>query len=134
MLYLFGPYLVKIAALKGSNEISINLGYYALAVPYFAYQAIKFGKNNAPLLIKKSNIPLNIYSLCFFIGCFEAIYYVFETISFNNDAPTIVLVIAQTRAFLLFILSLLLKTDRFSLQKLIAVILGCASVTGIYFS
>ena len=134
LLYLFGPYLVKIAALKGSNEISINLGYYALAVPYFAYQAIKFGKNNAPLLIKKSNIPLNIYSLCFFIGCFEAIYYVFETISFNNDAPTIVLVIAQTRAFLLFILSLLLKTDRFSLQKLIAVILGCASVTGIYFS
>lgn len=134
LLYLFGPYLVKIAALKGANEISINLGYYALAVPYFAYQALKFGKDNAPLLIKKSNIPLNIYTLCIFIGCFESVYYVFETISFNNDAPTIVLVIAQTRAFLLFILSILLKTDKFSFQKLIAVVLGCASVTGIYFS
>ena len=134
LLYLFGPYLVKIAALKGANEISINLGYYALAVPYFAYQALKFGKDNAPLLIKKSNIPLNIYTLCILIGCFESVYYVFETISFNNDAPTIVLVIAQTRAFLLFILSILLKTDKFSFQKLIAVVLGCASVTGIYFS
>lgn len=134
LLYLFGPYLVKIAAQKGANEISINLGYYAVAVPYFAYQALKFGKDKSPHLIKKTNIPLNIYSLCFIIGCFESIYYVFETISFNNDAPTIVLVIAQTRAFLLFILSILLKTDKFSFQKLIAVVLGCASVTGIYFS
>ena len=134
LLYLAGPYLVKLAAFYGANEIGINLGYYLLAVPYFAYQSFKFGKENKAASDVASKRWGNIYVLCLLIGCFEAIYYIFETISFNNDAPTVVIVISQMRAFLLFLLSVVLKTDKFTVKKLIAVLLGSVSVTGIYFS
>lgn len=134
LFYLSGPYLVKLAAQKGANEIGINLGYYLLAVPYFAYQSQKEKHPSPQPPSKKVNWRKNIYILCLLIGCFEAIYYIFETISFNNDAPTIVIVISQMRAFLLFILSVFLKTDRFTLKKLTAVLLGSFAVIGIYFS
>ncbi len=134
LLYLAGPYLVKLAAFHGANEIGINLGYYLLAVPYFAYQSFRFGKENKAVSDVASKRWGNIYVLCLLIGCFEAIYYIFETISFNNDAPTVVIVISQMRAFLLFLLSVVLKTDKFTVKKLIAVLLGSVSVTGIYFS
>lgn len=134
LLYLAGPYLVKLAAHKGANEIGINLGYYLLAIPYFAYQSqrVKFSNPQPPS--KKVVWWKNIYVLCFGVGCFEAIYYIFETISFNNDAPTIVIVISQMRAFLLFILSVILKTDYFTFKKLTAVLLGSIAVIGIYLS
>ena len=134
LLYLAGPYLVKLAAFQGANEIGINLGYYLLAVPYFAYQSFRFGKENKAVSDVAFKRWGNIYVLCLLIGCFEAIYYIFETISFNNDAPTVVIVISQMRAFLLFLLSVVLKTDKFTVKKLIAVLLGSVSVTGIYFS
>ena len=67
------------------------------------------------------------------VGILEAIYYVFETFSFINDTPTIVIVIEQARVFLLFILSVIFKTDKFTIKKVIALVLGCFSVTGVYF-
>lgn len=134
LLYLGGPYLVKLSAREGANEIAINLGYYAFAVPYFAFMFLKSEKNDKKPKNTIKKRWLKIYVLCLMIGCFESVYYIFETISFNNDAPTIVIVISQTRAFLLFVLSVILKTDKFTPKKLIAVLLGSASVTGIYFS
>ena len=76
----------------------------------------------------------NFYSLCLLIGILEAVYYVFETFSFINDAPTVVVVIEQMRIFLLFILSVLFKTDSFSLRMTIALCLGVVSVIGVYLN
>ncbi len=131
LLYLTAPYLVKLANMAGANEIAINLGYYAFAVPYFLYQCARLHKTTTPVHPKWWQ---NIYFLCFVIGFLEALYYVFETMSFINDTPTVVIVIMQMRLFLLFLLSVLFGTDRFTVRKLIALILGGIAVTGVYLS
>lgn len=74
-----------------------------------------------------------VLGICLIIGSLETLYYIFETFSFINDAPTIVIIIEQMRIFLLFILSVIFGTDKFTIKKFIALILGSISVTGIYF-
>ena len=134
LFYLTAPYLVKISERHGANEISINLGYYAVAVPYFLYQYLKHKKSQTSLSAPTSKWWNNLYILCFIIGTLEALYYVFETISFINDIPTVVIIISQMRIFLLFILSVIFKTDNFTLKKLLALILGSISVIGVYLT
>lgn len=134
LFYLFTPYLVKASNTQGANEIAINLGYYLIAIPYFYWQSCKDSADMPLNLAQKTKWWNNLYFLCLIIGSLEALYYVFETFSFINDAPTIVIVIEQMRIFLLFILSVIFKTDKFTIRKLAALILGCLSVTGIYLS
>ncbi len=64
----------------------------------------------------------------------ETIFYVLETFSFINDTPTIVMAIKQMGIFVMFFLSVLFKTDKFTPQKLIALILGFIAITGLYFN
>ena len=68
------------------------------------------------------------------IGILESAYYVLETFSFANEAPTIVMIIEQMRIFLVFILSVIFKTDRFTIKKTIALLLGTTSVIGVYYN
>ncbi len=133
LFYLTAPYLVKLSGLKGANEIAINLGYYFVAIPYFFYQYQKHRKKIINTLLIKKHWWNNLYFLCFVIGSLEALYYVFETISFINDVPTVVIVISQMRVFLLFLLSVLFGTDNFTIKKLVALMLGSLSVIGVYF-
>lgn len=133
IFYLTAPYIIKISAAKGANEIAINIGYYLLAMPYFGYYAFsdrgcKTTKNTAPQWWK------SFYFLVVIIGILEALYYALETFSLINDAPTIVVAIEQMRIFLLFLLSVIFKTDKFTKQKLIALILGFAAISGVYLN
>ncbi len=133
LLYLTAPYMVKLSNAAGANEIAINLGYYFVAVPYFLYQCLKSRKDT------ETNLPTlkwwqNLYFLCFVIGILEALYYIFETMSFINDTPTVVILIMQMRVFMLFLLSVIFKTDKFTLKKLLALILGSIAVIGVYMS
>ena len=105
-----------------------------MAVPYFLGLMIKTQEINNKITYSKTKWSNNLYLLALIIGSLEAIYYIFETFSFINDAPTIVIVIAQMRVFLLFVLSVIFKTDRFTFQKLLALALGCIAVVGVYFS
>ena len=133
IFYLAAPYLIKISNHYGANEIAINLGYYFIAVPYFCFQYLKSSKNIGHISIVKTKCWNNLYVLCLIIGSLETLYYIFETFSFINDAPTIVIIIEQMRIFLLFILSVIFGTDKFTIKKFIALILGSISVTGLYF-
>lgn len=133
LCYSSAPYLIKIAAAKGANEIAINGGHYLLALPFFAWQALRFrGKSAQPP--QKGKLWTDWRFLCLAIGSLEAVAWIFETFSFINDAPTIVVVIEQIRIFLLFLLSVLFKTDKFTVKKLLALILGGLSVAGIYMT
>ena len=134
LFYVAAPYLVKLSDRAGADETAINLGYYLVAVPYFCRQFMKAPSGrNAAMRETARGLLQNFYS-CLFIGILEAVYYVFETFSFINDAPTVVVVIEQMRIFLLFILSVLFKTDSFSLCKTVALCLGVVSVIGVYLN
>ena len=133
IFYLTAPYIIKISALKGANEIAINIGYYLLSMPYFGYYAF-FGSKNKTKKNITSQWWNGFYFLAVIIGVLEALYYALETFSLINDAPTIVAAIEQMRIFLLFLLSVIFKTDKFTRQKLIALILGFAAVTGLYLN
>ena len=133
LLYVIATYLIKTAAAYGANEITLNISYYVAALPYFGYLALKSRDND------KKNITNpywwnGFYFLAIVIGILETIFYVFETFSFINDTPTIVMAIKQMGIFVMFFLSVLFKTDKFTKQKLLALVLGFIAITGLYFN
>ena len=132
-LYVVATYLIKVSAAYGASEITLNLGYYVAALPYFGYLALK-GKDDDKKDTSNPRWYNGFYFLAFAIGVLETIFYVLETFSFINDTPTIVMAIKQMGIFVMFFLSVLFKTDKFTPQKLIAIILGFIAITGLYFT
>lgn len=131
LFYVTAPYLIKMADSYGANEVAINLSYYIIAIPFFCHMAFT-GNTRTSYTSLKSKLSLLL--LCLSIGILESAYYILETFSFIHDAPTIVMIIAQMRMFLIFILSVLFKMDKFTLKKTYALILGIISVIGVYYS
>ena len=132
-LYVVATYLIKISAAYGASEITLNLGYYVAALPYFGYLALK-GKDDDTKNTANPRWYNGFYFLAFAIGILETVFYVLETFSFINDTPTIVMAIKQMGIFVMFFLSVLFRTDKFTPQKLIALIFGFIAITGLYFN
>lgn len=126
LFYGFEPYLIRFASDVGANEVAINFGYYFFAIPFFF---IMMKKNKTKET--KSNYRGSI-KLIILISLFEAIYYLFGTMGYVNEAAVINAIIQEIRVFLLFILSIVFGTDKLSLNKIIAIIMGILSVIGIY--
>lgn len=130
LMYFTAPYIIKISADLGANEITVNLGYYAVALPYFAWLSYNGRDENK----KETAVPRwwnGFYFLAIVIGILEALFYVLETFSYINDTPTIIMAIRQMGVFMIFLLSVLFKTDKFTPQKLLALILGMAAIIGV---
>lgn len=127
-MFFYGlePYLIRFASNNGANEVAINFGYYALAIPFFLSMMIQNNK-----MIKNENNSKSI-KFILLISLFEAIYYLFGTMGYINEVAVINAIIQEIRVFLLFILSVLFKTDKLTVNKIIAIILGILSVIGIY--
>lgn len=126
LFYGFEPYLIRFASDVGANEVAINFGYYFFAIPFFF---IMMKKNKTKET--KSNYSGSI-KLIILISLFEAIYYLFGTMGYVNESAVINAIIQEIRVFLLFILSIVFGTDKLSLNKIIAIIMGILSVIGIY--
>ena len=126
LFYGFEPYLIRFASDVGANEVAINSGYYFFAIPFF-FIMMKMNKTKE----SKNNYSGSI-KLILLISLFEAIYYLFGTMGYVNEAAVINAIIHEIRVFLLFILSIVFGTDKLSLNKIIAIIMGILSVIGIY--
>lgn len=126
LFYGFEPYLIRFASDFGANEVAINFGYYFFAIPFFF---IMMKKNKTKET--KSNYTSSI-KLILLISLFESIYNLFGTMGYVNEAAVINAIIQEIRVFLLFILSIIFGTDKLSLNKIIAIIIGILSVIGIY--
>lgn len=126
LFYGFEPYLIRFASNGGANEVAINFGYYFFAIPFFFIMMIKNKTKES-----KSNYSGSI-KLILLISLFEAIYCLFGTMGYVNEAAVINAIIQEIRVFLLFILSIVFGTDKLSLNKIIAIIMGILSVIGIY--
>lgn len=127
LFYGIEPYIIKYANILGANEVAINFGYSVIAIPFF------FFKSKKSCISTKENDNKNFFLLIGLIGLFEAIYYISGTIGYIYETPIIVNIIQEIRVFLLVILSAVFKTDKMNLKKVIAIILGMISITGIYF-
>lgn len=127
LFYGIEPYIIKYANILGANEVAINFGYSVIAIPFF------FFKSKKCCISTKENDNKIFFLLIGLIGLFEAIYYIFGTIGYIYETPIIVNIIQEIRVFLLVILSVVFKTDKMNLKKVIAIILGMISITGIYF-
>ena len=133
LLYVIATYIIKVAAAYGANEITLNVGYYVAAIPYFGWLALK-GKDDDKKNTANPRWWNGFYFLSIAIGVLETIFYVFETFSFIHDTPTIVMAIKQMGIFVMFFLSVLFGTDKFTKPKLLALILGFVAITGLYFN
>lgn len=127
-MFFYGlePYLIKFASNRGANEIGINFGYYFFALPFFFIMMLK-NKNK-----QTKNGNNKAIKLIILISFFEAIYYLFGTIGYVNEVAVINAIIQEIRVFLLFMLSIAFGTDKLSLNKVIAIIIGFLSIIGIY--
>lgn len=121
LFYTSEPYLIKIASSTGANEVAINFGYSIVAIPIF------FIKSRTKE-IKKEQLNKKGITLIILIGLFEAIYYICGTIGFIYETPIIVNIIAELRVFMLILLSAIFKTDKLTLGKVLAMILGITSI------
>lgn len=128
-MFFYGlePYLIRFASTNGANEVAINLGYYVFAIPFFI---IMYNRNKDDNIKKKSNNKIIKYILL--ISIFESIYFLFGTIGYINEAAIINAIIQEIRVFLLFFLSIMVGTDKITLKKVVAIIIGIFSVVGIY--
>lgn len=128
-MFFYGlePYLIKIASNSGANEIAINLGYYVFSIPFFLIMYLKHKNINVDKREKR-----NIFKFIILISIFESIYYLFGTMGYVNEVAVINAIIQEMRVFLLFILSIIFKTDKLTLKKIIAIIIGILSVICIY--
>ena len=127
-MFFYGlePYLIKFASNRGANEIGINFGYYFFALPFFFIMMLK-NKNK-----QTKNGNNKAIKLIILISFFEAIYYLFGTMGYVNEVAVINAIIQVIRVFLLFMLSIAFGTDKLSLNKVIAIIIGFLSIIGIY--
>lgn len=127
LFYGIEPYIIKYANTLGANEVAINFGYSVIAIPFL------FFKSKTSGALREENNDKNFFCLIVLIGLFEAIYYIFGTIGYIYETPIIINIIQEIRVFLLVILSVIFKTDKMNLKKVIAILLGMISITGIYF-
>ena len=127
-MFFYGlePYLIKFASNRGANEIGINFGYYFFALPFFFIMMLK-NKNK-----QTKNGNNKAIKLIILISFFEAIYYLFGTMGYVNEVAVINAIIQEIRVFLLFMLSIAFGTDKLSLNKVIAIIIGFLSIICIY--
>jgi len=132
LFYGFEPYIIKLANNNGANEVSINIGYYVIAIPYFFYMFKKTKKDAMQSNHEHKTEKNNIFKYILLIAIFESLYCFFGTMGYIEEAPVINAIIQEIRVFLLVILSVIAKTDRLTINKVIALILGIASVIGIY--
>ena len=81
---------------------------------------------------KKDDFSMTSIKFIILISLFDAIYYLFGTMGYIGEAAVINAIIQEIRVFLLFILSIVFGTDKLSLNKIIAIVLGILAVIGIY--
>lgn len=135
LFYGLGPYIIRWASTNGANETAINIGYYFIAIPFFLIMLKKTDEKDDPSSSKASNkIRMTIIKFVLLIGILEAFYYFFQTLSFMHESPVIVSLIAELRVFILVLLAVIFKTDKMTLKKWIALIIGVLSVAVIYFN
>lgn len=128
LFYGVEPYLIKTASNMGANEVAINIGYYVVAIPYFFFML----KRSKPQSDKQEKGNFNMLKLIVLISIFESLYYLFGTMGYIGESPIINAIIHEIRVFLLVILSVIAKTDKITIKKVIAMVLGIISVIAIY--
>lgn len=122
------PFLIRGAHSNGANEISISIGYYLFSIPYFFRTYIK----KRQISKKNTKINIDIIELIFSISVFESVYYIFGTLGYMNDLVVINAIIQEIQIFLIFILSVMIGSEKLTLKKVLAIIMGTLSVIGIY--
>jgi hypothetical protein len=130
LFYGVEPYLIKIANSYGANEISINIGYYIIAIPYFWFMLRK-SKDKEDVKVKSKSNKFNIVKFIVLISIFESVYFLFDTIGHIVESPIINAIIHEIRVFLLVVLSVIAGTDKMTFKKVVASILGILAVVGI---
>ena len=127
--YALEPYIIKLASNYGANEIAINIGYYAFSIPFFGIMCVKNKKQEESKAIVRDS---KIIKYILLISIFESIYYLFGIFGYINEAAVVNAILQELRVFILFVLSIIIGTDKFTLKKVIAIIIGILSVIGIY--
>lgn len=121
IFYASEPYFIKLASSKGANEFGINLVYYLLAVPIFYYLYTR-EKKNIPAI--KGKEKKEFFGLIFLLGIIYAITSVLNMLAYIDATPILVTLIMKLQLFFVVIISVIRKTDKMNLKKIISLIVG----------
>lgn len=121
IFYASEPYFLKLAMSKGANELGINLVFYLVAVPFFYGMYWKDRKSIAKI---KKNESKEFYGLILVLGVIYAITSILNTLAYESGAPVLISLIMKLQVFLVVGISVVRKTDKMNLKKIISLIVG----------
>lgn len=130
IFYASEPYFIKLASSKGANEFGINLVYALVSIPifYFLYQK---RKKEIPKLEKKES--KKFYKMCIVTGFLFAITSVLNQLAYIKSTPVLVTLIMKLQLFFVVILSVIQKTDKMNLKKILSLLVGVICIVWMTF-
>ena len=127
IFYASEPYFIKIASSKGANEYGINLVYYLVAIPFFYYLYQKDKKNMKPLKKKEKK---EFQKLIFLTGIIYTITSILYMLAYIGETPIVITLLTKLQLFGVVIISVIRKTDKMNLKKVISLIVGILCIIG----
>ena len=121
IFYASEPYFLKLATSKGGNEYGINLVFYLVTITFY-YVLFHYEKKKYKLekIKEKKTFFYNILLL----GLIYAITSILSTIAYASSTPVIVGLIMKLQVFIVVIISVIRKTDKMNLKKVISLVVG----------
>lgn len=123
IFYSAEPYFIKLATSKGANEFGMNILMSLIAVLFFYYQMRKI-KEPKMYKEKQKSFVLNI----FFISILYAIADFLYLYAFKEGTPIVISLIINLQIFVVVLFSVIAKTDKFNLIKIISLLTSVGSV------
>lgn len=121
IFYASEPYFLKLASSKGANEFGINIVFYLIAVPFF-YLLYHKEKKNIPKETNKEQ--KEFYKTILILGAIYAITSILNSLAYQTGTPVLISLIMKLQLFIVVAISVVRKTDKMNLKKVISLLVG----------
>ena len=126
IFYTSEPYFIKLANSKGANEFGINFVYSLISILVFYYLYQREQKNIKAIgLNEKKEFRKTIIIL----GFIYTITSLLNMFAYASDTPIIISLIMKLQLFFIVIISVLRKTDKMNVKKVVSLIVGVICIS-----
>ena len=125
IFYASEPYFIKLASSKGANELGINLIYNLVAIPVFY---ILYSKQKKQIPQFSQQEKKEFYTLSILAGTIFAFTGLLNMLAYHADTPILIALIMKLQLFFVVILSVIRKTDKMNIKKIISLLVGVVCI------
>ncbi len=132
IFYASEPYFLKLATSKGGNEYGINLVFYLVSISiYYVFLRCERKKNNIEKI--KQSEKRNFFGTILLLGAIYSVTTILSTLAYASGTPIIITLIMKLQLFIVVIISVIRKTDKMNLKKIISLLVGVLCIIAMTF-